>query len=197
MGEDARSLTYLPSGHILFQYQQTQPGIWILPVNPSTFAPTGSPFRVEAAGRFASVSNNGSLVFLGGNFPPRNLVIIDRQGRELKSHTLDDSIIGLPSLSPDASQMVVSSSGDLWIHDLTTGARRRFTFSPATEKAPTWSPSGRLIAFDSDENLVVESVDGGPERLIVRTNFRSGINARWSPDSSRLIYLLFPEGSVG
>jgi Tol biopolymer transport system component len=150
---------------------------------------------VEEAGRFASVSNNGSLVFLGGNFPPRKLAIIDRQGRELKSHALDDSIIGLPSLSPDASQMVVSSSGDLWIHDLTTGARRRFTFSPAMEKSPTWSPSGRLIAFDSDENLVVKPVDGGPDRTIVRTNFRSGTNVRWSPDSSRLVYLMFPEGS--
>ena len=52
------------------------------------------------------------------------------------------------TLSPDATRAAVymndQGNTDIWLIDLETGARTRFTFDPAQENNPAWSPDGAL-----------------------------------------------------
>jgi Tol biopolymer transport system component len=60
-----------------------------------------------------------------------------------------------PIISPDGTQAVVevreaSNEGtDLWLVDLESGLRTRFTFAPGDEVRPVWSPGGRYLYYES------------------------------------------------
>ena len=55
-----------------------------------------------------------------------------------------------PSLSPDASEVVFVSSGDLWIAPAAGGDAHLLVAHAANETRPLWSPDGSRIAFVSD-----------------------------------------------
>lgn len=48
-----------------------------------------------------------------------------------------------------ADRQDVSGLYDIWLHDLTRGTASRFTFGPANNEYPVWSPDGSRIAFYS------------------------------------------------
>lgn len=52
-----------------------------------------------------------------------------------------------PSLSPDGSEIVFASGGDLWTVPATGGAARLIVSHPATESRPLFSPDGARLAF--------------------------------------------------
>ena len=60
-----------------------------------------------------------------------------------------------PRISPDGTQCVVEVQGeaplgrDLWMVDLQTGQRTRFTFEEGDEIAPCWTPDGATIVYTS------------------------------------------------
>ena len=66
-----------------------------------------------------------------------------------------------PSPSPDGEKIAFASnrSGfwDLYLLDLASGEITQLTDTPEYEGAPTWSPDGAFMAFESyvDENLEI------------------------------------------
>jgi TolB protein len=58
-----------------------------------------------------------------------------------------------PAISPDGSQVAFASRQngyyDLFVLDLATGRQSRLTDTPAYDGAPTWSPDGQFIAYES------------------------------------------------
>ncbi len=82
-----------------------------------------------------------------------------------------------PVISPDGRRAVVevrnaSNEGtDLWLVDLETGLRTRFTFAPGDEARPCWSPSGDSVFYaSSDEGtfrIVEQPVEGQGGAAIV------------------------------
>jgi eukaryotic-like serine/threonine-protein kinase len=93
--------------------------------------------------------------------------------------TTDPGFEGMPSLSPDGSQVAFASGGpqtdnfDIYVKQIGGGPPRRLTSDPAVDEFPAWSPDGRSIAFIRDrgdklEVLLIPSL-GGSEREIAET----------------------------
>jgi serine/threonine protein kinase/Tol biopolymer transport system component len=85
---------------------------------------------------------------------PRQLKWFDRAGRPLGTVGEPD-VDGLlnPELSPDgkrvAFERTVGANRDVWISDIASGLRARFTSDPAIDRLPIWAPDGSQIVFDS------------------------------------------------
>jgi Tol biopolymer transport system component/DNA-binding winged helix-turn-helix (wHTH) protein len=117
--------------------------------------------------------------------------------------TTDPGYEGMPSLSPDGSQVAYTSGGpqndnfDIYVKQIGGGPPIRLTSDPAVDKFPAWSPDGRWIAFvrergDKQEVLLIPAL-GGPERKLAQIASDSNdLSLRppylsWSPDSKYLV----------
>lgn len=119
--------------------------------------------------------------------------------------TTDPGYEGMPSLSPDGSQVAFASFGekldnlDIYVKQIGGGGPPlRLTSDPAVDKFPAWSPDGRSIAFirerdDKQEVLLIPAI-GGPERRLAQIAhdlpWVLSMNPpylSWSPDSKYLV----------
>jgi len=117
--------------------------------------------------------------------------------------TTDPGFEGMPSLSPDGSQVAFGSLGekldnlDIYVKLIGGGPPIRLTSDPAVDKFPAWSPDGRSIAFireqgDKQEVILIPAL-GGPERKlaqIVADPNEGTLNPpylSWSSDSKYLV----------
>jgi len=119
--------------------------------------------------------------------------------------TTDMGFEGMPSLSPDGSQVAFASGGpqtdnfDIYVKQIGGGPPRRLTSDPAVDEFPAWSPDGRSIAFIRDQGEKLEVIlipsFGGPERKIAETvadhsNYilsRDPPYLSWSADNKYLV----------
>lgn len=142
-----------------------------------------------------SVSANGHLAYLSGDPSQEQMQWLDRSGK----------LIGLfgspgtyyePALSPDEKRLAAgrgdSDPGDIWIFDVARATSTRFTFDPAADVSPIWSPDGARIVFASVRKgkfaLYQKASSGaGDEELLLQTEFNTLPNS-WSPDGR---YILF------
>src|SRR5262249_9783113 len=99
----------------------------------------------------ASVSQTGILVLSSGPAFGLNLQLAwwARNGTPLG----DVGPFGIYvdfSLSPDRKRLAVARNVDgldLWLLDLVRGGLTRFTFDPANDRYPVWSPDGTRIVY--------------------------------------------------
>jgi eukaryotic-like serine/threonine-protein kinase len=151
----------------------------------------------DAVGLFSAASTGLLAYQAGGGIGDRRLTWFDRSGKPVG--TLGDAgSFGAIEFSPDqrslaASVLDASGNRDLWIYDVARGLRTRFTFDPAIDDDPIWSPDGRSIAFRSDRNkgyfdLYRKSSDGtGAEELLYADHLQKAPGT-WSSDGKFLLY---------
>jgi dipeptidyl aminopeptidase/acylaminoacyl peptidase len=146
---------------------------------------------------FFSASITGALVFRGGGFGGnRQYTWFDRQGKNLGA-VLEPGTYSDLSLSPDGARAVGdrSVSGappDIWILDFARGVSTQFTFDPAADSNPIWSPDGTHIAFDSvregSRNLYQKvSTGAGTDELLLKSP-EDKRPKDWSRDGKYLLY---------
>ncbi len=165
---------------------------------------TGDPVTVTDAMAFDngaraaafSVSTSGVLAYRADGASKRQLTWFDRSGKVLGTlGPPDQNYLLTPRISPDGRRAVafreIQENRDVWIFE----AERliRFTFDPARDQYPIWSPDGKTILFDSDRNghrnLYRKGADNtGNEELLLETDSDKGIND-FSPDGRYLIYV--------
>ena len=173
------------------------------PFDPNKMALSGEPaaiadgvdsFTTTSHGLF-SVSNNGTLVYRAGTGTQTVLTWFDQQGNP--AGTLGDpGAYSSLAISPDGNRVAVSmgpqASRDIWILDVARGTSTRFTFDPARDDTPAWSPDGKNIAFSSNRggqmDLYIKPADGsGEEKLLLKTDEPKTVE-RWTKDGRFLLF---------
>jgi len=198
------------SGHLLYVREQA---LMARPFDPDALEFTGAAVPVAedvlvvpgASLATFSVSDTGVLSYSTGSADLQlQLEWRDRSGKV-------DGALGDPTsyravtISPDdrmaaarITDMTLGTS-DLWIFDLDRGLRTRFTFDPAMDTWPVWSPDGRSLYFSSDrggENGIYRKdlAGAGTVELVFE-----GKQAMWpssvSPDGSVLLLSFLGSGT--
>jgi len=147
-----------------------------------------------------SASENGTLAYLGGgDAPPFELVWFNRSGDRL-STLARVSAQTFPSyplqFSPDRSSIALASreqkNADIWLYDAKRGSRTRFTFDPAIENSPVWSPDGRSVAFSSNRNghadIYRKATDQSGAEELLYADADQKYPTSWSPDGQFLAF---------
>ncbi len=204
---------YVPPGYMLFWREGS---LMVQPFDAKGLKPTGEALPIAEAVQFAaganyavfSASQNGVLVYQSGGQVGSQLVWFDSQGKQTGSVGGPASRV-TPQLSPDgrrvAECLVDAQTGnaDIWLEDLARGgAPTRFTFDPAFDWYPVWSPDGHRVVFSSSRKgffdlFVKDSSGAGNEEL----QLESKIDKRatdWSRDGHFIAFGAHaPTGKTG
>ncbi len=186
------------SGYILFLREST---LMAQPFDPDKRALSGEAVpvveSVEASngrGIFAA-SSNGTLIYRGGLQAGRRLTWLDRQGKAL-GHVGDQAAYVWPTLAPDGIDVASereSPTGqpDIWLLD-SRGVSSRFTFGPAANVDPLWSPDGSRIIFSSNRgghyDLYEKASNGAADDTLLVKSDEDKLPTGWSPDGRFLIF---------
>jgi eukaryotic-like serine/threonine-protein kinase len=147
-----------------------------------------------------STSANGILAYQSGaGGEPSQLVWLDRAGRQTETG-LAPGPIDSPRLSHDGRRVAYrvedrQERGDIWIYDLTRRISSRFTFDPADEFNPVWSPDDTRIVFSSNRtsrgDLYLKAAGGaGADELLFASEKRKSATD-WSVDGRIVLFSEF------
>ena len=143
------------------------------------------------------VSNNGTVVFLGGKAQPHNwdLTRVSLAGAE--KIVMKANSYFTPRFSPDGKRLALGMENprgmDLMVYSMERDNLTRLTFSGPVNFLPVWSPDNAHIAFSSNQSGGNFSISwtradgsGGPQSLLVKsTPVRP---STFSPDGKTLYY---------
>jgi Tol biopolymer transport system component len=150
-----------------------------------------------------SVSVSGILVYQSVGKPTRQLVWLDRGGKQI-GQVAEPGDYGPPRISPDGSHAAVAKLGpdgvnaDLWILDA-QGNATQFTATPKHEGSPVWSPDGSKIAFFSNAegpfDIYVKPVHGeGRAELLFKSPLPK-YPTDWSRDGRYILFGVIAPGT--
>jgi eukaryotic-like serine/threonine-protein kinase len=189
------------AGHLIFLRETT---LLAQPFDPSKLELSGEPVPIaEGVDSFAganyglfSVSDTGTLAYRSSTSTTLTLAWFDRNGNP--AATLGEpGDYSNPAVSPDGTRVAVAIGfaglRDIWILDIARGARTRFTFDPADDNSPVWSPDGKNIVFSSNRKrqfqLFIKPADGSGEEQLLGDS--SGQPTSWSKDGRCLLFSRF------
>ncbi len=166
---EGRKAMYANSGHILFVSNDS---LWALRYQPNSGEVSGPPQLLEgntglpySVDDFA-VSDNGTLVYTRADVGGRQLVEVDRDGREYLLIP-ERRGFGTPRYDPTGNRISVVIGADggfnIWLFDVRRRAMQRLTFEN-DNFYPAWSPDGSYLVYSrqtgGDNDLYRLRADG-------------------------------------
>ena len=177
----ASQAQYVSTGHLVYV---AGGALWAVAFDPARAQTLGSARVVvpqvvtlpTGVAEFA-ISDDGTLVYLSGiaaSAAPRNLVWVDRQGREEPIDAPPRAYANV-RLSPDGTRVATEIEGDghdIWVWDFARKSLTRVTSDPGLDQGPVWMPDARRLVFRTEAGgvrgaLAVQAADGSgtAERL--------------------------------
>jgi eukaryotic-like serine/threonine-protein kinase len=153
---------------------------------------------------YFSASENGSLSYRGATSGNTQLTWFDRSGKSLGIVGAPHNFLGV-ALSPDGTRVATTridgNNTDIWLTAVSPASDTRFTFDPAIDQAPIWSPDGNRIAFASNRSgkfdLYQHASNGaGQDELLFKSDQRKFVDD-WSRDGRFLLYHAFDPKTQG
>jgi eukaryotic-like serine/threonine-protein kinase len=192
------------AGHLIFLRETTLVAQLFDPVkievsgDPVPIAEGVDSFAGASYGLF-SVSDTGTLVYRSAAASKLALTWFDQNGNPTGT-VGEPGEYSNPAISPDGTRVAVAvgpvGSRDIWILDIARGARTRFTFDPADDNSPVWSPDGKSVVFSSNRGrafkLFIKPADGSGEEQALGDPV--GQSTSWSKDGRFLLFSSFFSG---
>ena len=197
----ASKAVYVPPGYLLYGRDQS---LTAQPFDASRFELSGEPislgervaFRSGIFGDYAfAAAADGTLAIWSGGESLTDLTWFDRMGKSLGSLGSADYLS--LDLSPDGRKVAAeiedpaTQLGSIWMIDVATRIRSRFTFGTGWDFNPVWSSDGTRLLFGSirfgQQNLYVKSANGGADDHLLDSSDGMG-PSDWSSDGQLIVY---------
>ncbi len=128
--------------------------------------------------------------FLRGETKPRNLTNNPATVDEDPDWSPDGKTIAYTRYGVNESHANATTTEIFLIDAQGKGERRRLTNNAEEERAPAWSPDGRLMAYMCKDGgqyfqVCVMNADGSGVRALTT---KTGRSAAWSPDGQRILF---------
>ena len=143
-----------------------------------------------------SVTEDGELVYMTGAGETEQVLQWLGAGNALLGEVGEPGRLQRPRVSPDGRQAVVevfgsdSESADLWLVDLASGLRTRFTFEPGYEGNGVWTPDGTGVVYaaveDSVTRIMARPVEGTGTPTQIHAFDGEATPTGFSPDGGTL-----------
>ncbi len=200
-GENVRRPIYSPTGHLLYQRETINPGVWAVKFSLESLDTEGAPFLVAPKGAWPSLSTDGTLAFVRPSAALPDLVWVDRSGGVVRITTLPQGLFGgfnnrVINLSADGKRALLAfdsaSVGDLWMYDFATNAVTPVTHGAGQAAFPLWMPDGVHAVLAATFNWRVWNLyrvpiaGGSVERLTTSDLFQFPVSV--SPDGRTIIF---------
>lgn len=153
-----------------------------------------------------SASEHGELVYDEAEEDEKQVTWMDAGGKQLGT-VGDPGIVLDLRLSPDGKTLAEAiedpqkRGSNLWLVDLARGVRTRFTFDPALNELPVWSPDGTQIAFSSTSggnlDIYEKAANGTGTSTLLEQNLGGNNLGDWSKDGRFITYYGNSEGGGG
>jgi serine/threonine-protein kinase len=195
-GRDGR---YLSTGHLVYSESHT---LFAVPFDPVGAQTVGVPGPVVPnvggglAGAHFSVADNGTLVFVPHTEVARQLVWVDRAGRE-SPVSQERRQFRNPRLSPDGRVAAVVIDGDDgvnagWFLDLERNVLQRIDVQ-GDSNLPIFAPDGNQVVFargvGARRSLYRLFLDGRQQPELLVESELLQIPTSWSSDGQYLVYV--------
>lgn len=132
----------------------------LLVLAAASAAPAAPPIRTTARDPVFSPDGRTIAFARWSTAPAIMLVGVDgRRRRALVPNVFATDV----AWSPDGSSLVYAAGGEIWRADVATGATQRLTQGAAGADLswqPSWSPDGKLIAWDASSAASAAQVSG-------------------------------------
>jgi eukaryotic-like serine/threonine-protein kinase len=191
---------YAATGHLVFIRERK---LLAQAFDPDRLELSGDPLPIAeltTGGTSVSASAAGPIAYRtsAADSGQRQLVWVDRSGRETGKVVYPDTANVGPSLSHDGRRVAVyrltNGNMDIWSYDTRSHAWDRITQHPGDDIFPLWSRDGTSIVFGSVRKTNVVDlyrtfVNGPAEReeLLLSTS-HDKFSIDWSPDGRFLLY---------
>ena len=143
-----------------------------------------------------SASANGVLVYQGVGQPAKQMVWLDRSGKQI-AVSGEPGDYGPPRMAPDGNRGIVAKAdpqakiGHLWLLDR-NGAAEQITRGDVHEGSPVWSPDGTRIAYFAQQgtacDLYIRAAVPNSKPELVLKNESKKYPTDWSHDGKHILY---------
>ncbi len=203
---------YAAPGYLMYLREQS---LMAHPFDAASLKLTGEAFPVAEdvaspesyrLGRF-SVSQDRTLVYLTGQSDLARVFWLTPNGQETLA-VGEVAVLDGIRLAPGGQTLAEivqepqTKNVDVWLVDLARGVKTRFTFDPAADVAPVWSPDGGRIAWASNAkghfDIYVKSSSGAGDAEVLFESDADKYPTDWSRDGRFLTFSqLDPKGITG
>lgn len=120
--------------------------------------------------------------------------LVEKGEKEFKLSKIYTGEDYIDSISPDGQKLAIIRQNEIWVRDIATGKDVSLTTGQNMNWNTLWSPDSRWIAFvDSDKNIKIVSLRGGPPRTLVSADQslekpEEMMPTSWSSDGRGVIF---------